>query len=443
MTALLEIKEYLKGVYTKYDLYIVPFLKFVLALVTVMMINASLGYMQTLKNPALVLIVALICSFMPMNVLILIAAAFSLGHVYALSIECAAILGVVYFLLFLLYFRFSPSDAMVVLLTPILFGMHIPYVLPLCCGLVGTPLSAVAAACGVVVYYVLTYISQNSSVIGNLEVESGVQKIQYIIDNLLKNKSMLVFIIAFTVTVILVYFIKRLSIDFSWNIAIIVGIIACIIFVMAGDMAFSVDVSIVGVILSSIISLALTYVLQFFVFSVDYSRTEHLQFEDDEYYYYVKAIPKMSVTPPERKVKHINSQKKPQSRERVSSRVEDYPVFNQGGLGEEVSLRNGSRTEGTRPRQPESGRPTRTAATPAARRTPVSRPATPSYTGADGNARGQRYSTTGRRPYSTNRPGSTSMAAPRNGGVQPMDETERRKRISSPTRNFFDNNDNF
>ena len=50
-------------------------------------------------------------------------------------------------------------------------------------------------------------------------------------------------------------------------------------------------------------------VLQFFVFNVDYSRTEKVQFEDDEYYYYVKAVPKIVVARPEKKVKQINSQK--------------------------------------------------------------------------------------------------------------------------------------
>ena len=40
-------------------------------------------------------------------------------------------------------------------------------------------------------------------------------------------------------------------------------------------------------------------------FSVDYSRTENVQFEDDEYYYYVKAVPKVGVQMPEKQVKHI------------------------------------------------------------------------------------------------------------------------------------------
>ena len=47
-------------------------------------------------------------------------------------------------------------------------------------------------------------------------------------------------------------------------------------------------------------------ILEIFFFSVDYSRSENLQFEDDEYYYYVKAVPKLSVARPEKTVKRIN-----------------------------------------------------------------------------------------------------------------------------------------
>jgi len=50
--------------------------------------------------------------------------------------------------------------------------------------------------------------------------------------------------------------------------------------------------------------------LQFFVFNVDYSRTELVQFEDDEYYYYVKAVPKITLATPEKSVKRINTQRK-------------------------------------------------------------------------------------------------------------------------------------
>ena len=51
-------------------------------------------------------------------------------------------------------------------------------------------------------------------------------------------------------------------------------------------------------------------VVEFFAFHVDYSRVEKVQFEDDEYYYYVKAVPKITVETPSKTVKRINTPKK-------------------------------------------------------------------------------------------------------------------------------------
>ncbi len=45
-----------------------------------------------------------------------------------------------------------------------------------------------------------------------------------------------------------------------------------------------------------------------FVFGGDYSRTESLEYEDDEYFYYVKAVPKASVSTSERSIKKINGE---------------------------------------------------------------------------------------------------------------------------------------
>ena len=65
-------------------------------------------------------------------------------------------------------------------------------------------------------------------------------------------------------------------------------------------------------------------VMQFFLFNVDYSRVERVQFEDDEYYYYVKAVPKMTFVTPERTVKKINRSR--YSRSEVRRVVADNPA---------------------------------------------------------------------------------------------------------------------
>jgi hypothetical protein len=48
-------------------------------------------------------------------------------------------------------------------------------------------------------------------------------------------------------------------------------------------------------------------VVEFFMMDLDYARTERVQFEDDDYYYYVKAVPKKMVAVKEVTVKHFGN----------------------------------------------------------------------------------------------------------------------------------------
>ena len=163
MTSLLELKQYIKRFYIKNETYITYIWKFLLALITIAVINNKLGYMQALNNIAIVLMASLLCAILPANFIVFMGAMFILGHLYSMGIECALIAGAVFVLMFLLYFRFSPKDTLAVLLTPIFFFMHIPYVMPLAMGLLGLPTSVVSVSFGLVISYMLNYFASATS----------------------------------------------------------------------------------------------------------------------------------------------------------------------------------------------------------------------------------------------------------------------------------------
>lgn len=307
MTTLLEFRENLKNFYSKYEIYITPILKFVLALTSLCIINLNLGYMSMLSNPVVVIVVALMCSFLPTNCVVVISAAFLLGHMYALSLECAVVALFLFLMLFLLYFRFTPKDTLVVLLLPLAFALKVPYLIVIAVGLVGSPVSIISVVCGVIVYYFANFVSVNATAITTLEADNSVGKFRFVVDGVLNNKPMLVMMVAFAVTIIVVYLIRRLSVDHSWTIAMVAGSVTNIVILLLGDLMFDATTSIAGVIIGSVVSFLLCKGLQFFVFNVDYTRTEYVQFEDDEYYYYVKAVPKNSVTKTNKTVKKITS----------------------------------------------------------------------------------------------------------------------------------------
>ncbi len=311
MSTFIEVREVIKRIYGKYDAYINPVLKFLLAFIVFSVINSKLGYMEKLDRVAIVLVVSLLSSILPMVVMALFAGLFILLHLYALALECAIVAAFIMFLMFILFVRFAPGESVVVLLTPILFLLKIPYVIPIAVGLFGGPFSIFSVACGVVVANVVEFMSENGATIVTVDDGNMVSRIRFIIDGLLADKGMIVMCIAFAVTLVVVYVIRRRAIDFAWTIAIVAGAIVDMVILLFGDLKFDLNYSIGGLLFGGILAILLCLVLQFFSFHLDYKSTEDLQFEDDDYYYYVKAVPKITVAAANKKVKRINTASAP------------------------------------------------------------------------------------------------------------------------------------
>lgn len=311
MTALLELRENLKKIYSRNEAFILPVIKFLLSFIVLSIINGKMGYMTKLDNMAIVLIVSLLCSFLPTGFMAFFAMMFAVLHMYALSIETAAVGLVVFLLLYLLFLRFTAKEALVVVLTPVLCMLKLPYVMPVAMGLIGTPASCVSVGCGVVVYYLLQTVITNAPTINSMGAEEATAKLRLLIDGMLRNKAMLVTIAAFAITVIVVYLIRRMSVDHSWTIAMVAGVMIEVMILLVGDLMYDTNLSIVSALLGAVVTLIACKIIEFFRFCLDYSRTEKVQFEDDEYYYYVKAVPKMTVAAPTNTVKKINTQRRP------------------------------------------------------------------------------------------------------------------------------------
>lgn len=307
MAFFLQIRDNLRNIYSRFEIYILPVLKFLLALMTLMVINSSVGYNSKLTSMTVVLVIALMCSFLPMNILVVISAAFIVLHMYAVSLECAIVVLALFVILFLLYYRFAPKDILVVIFLPLLFGMKIPVLVAILAGLLCGPASVVSVACGVIVYYVLSYVKANASIINSLDVDNAIGKFRYLIDGLLNNKTMVVMVAALCITTVVVFALRRLSVNYAWTIAMCVGGVCNVVVVLMGNLKLDTSIPTNSTIIGTVVAILLAKIVQFFAFNVDYTRTEYVQFEDDEYYYYVKAIPKNSVSKANHTVKKITS----------------------------------------------------------------------------------------------------------------------------------------
>ncbi len=306
MKNILEARAYLLKFYAKYSRYVDIGFRFVLALLTFSFVSNHVGFLEVLANPAVTVGLSVICTFLPLSMTVIFAALMVLIQFFTLAPGVAIVSGLLILMMFALYFRFAPGKSIVLLLTPILFMLKIPLLTPIMFGLIGGPACAVPVAFGTVVYFMIAYVKSYATVIETV-AETGVMgQITTFTQQLFSNKEMWVVIISFTICLLLVYNIRKLEVDHAWEIAVVAGALTDLIMMTFGHVMMDVQLAYGEWVLGGIAAVILAIIFRWFVFSVDYSRSEYLQFEDDEYYYYVKAIPKVSVSMPEKTVKKIN-----------------------------------------------------------------------------------------------------------------------------------------
>ena len=308
MKKMLEFRAYILKFYAIYSRYINILLRFLLAFLTFSFISNQVGYMELLSNPAVTIGLSVICVFLPMNMTVIFAALIVLIQFLTLALGAAIVAAVLMLIMFALYFRYASEKSVVLLLTPIAFTLHIPILIPIVFGMIAGPICAIPIAFGVMIYYMITYVKSYAAVIETVAEMGVMEQISTFAQELFSDKEMWMIIISFTICLLLVYNVRCLAIDYAHEIAIEAGVLAHLIMMTFGFVIMDVIVSYVELIISSVIAVVLAIFLKIFMISVDYTRSEYLQFEDDEYYYYVKAIPKMSVGAPDVNVKRINYQ---------------------------------------------------------------------------------------------------------------------------------------
>ncbi len=293
MDNLYEIRDLIEETVSRYETLIRAAVRFFLALLTLSVVNSKLGYMERLDSTTVVVAVSLLCALLPAGMIVFFSSLFIILHCYALSLESAIVVLAVFLLMFLLYFRFTPQDTLAVLLTPLSFVFGMPEVMPVIYGLKGSPISALSVGFGAAAYFTVDFMSNAEDKIKGMKDATTVERFRTILDGVIKNNTMTVYIGAFVITVVVVSIIRRLYFPHAWTVAIIAGIIVDIMALIVLSGKLDADINIGGLLLGSLISAAIAFIYKFFTFSVDYAKTERVQFEDDGYYYYVKAVPKI------------------------------------------------------------------------------------------------------------------------------------------------------
>lgn len=305
MSTLLVWREKLQRLYASYSVYILKGIQFLLGLLLFGLINYNIGFMKMASSVFCTVGLSVICTFLPMIIMVMAATVLILVHFYALSLPIALVSAVIFLLMYIFYFRFTPKKAWLVLIAALAFGLKIPFVIPVAFGLMGTPVWIVPAVCGVISYYMVDFVKGSAAALKSADADGIAASLTGFTKQVLGNKEMWLMIMAVVIGILVVNVVRSRAVSNAWKIASASGSVVCLVVAAAGNVVLEGHISYVSIAASAVLGIILGLVLEFLFFSVDYSRTENIQFEDDEYYYYVKAIPKVGASAPEKQVKHI------------------------------------------------------------------------------------------------------------------------------------------
>lgn len=297
LTKLLEIRNIVIDTYRKVRHFVNPVIKFIIALLVFSNINSAIGFNPDFAKTSIVLVMSLVSAVTPGGVMVFLAMVLALLHVYFASVFLSVIVLMIFIVLYAALMRFSNGNAIVAVLVPLLAPLNLHFAVPMVLGCVATPVSVLPCACGVVFYYLIDIIKTVSGkVIEDINLDEIITYYKDILDVIIGQKEMYIVIIVFALVIIVVFLLRRLPFDYSFLISVGVGAAVNIIGLLVGSLKFDLSISVGSIIFMSIICAVITMASDFMKRVLDYTAIEHVQFEDDDFYYYVKAVPKIKIS---------------------------------------------------------------------------------------------------------------------------------------------------
>ena len=186
-----------------------------------------------------------------------------------------------------------------------LFVLRCPFVVPMEAALLGSSNDVVAVICGGVFSFYLKEVHDNAALFSDTGTAAALTAARLITDNMVSNPLFYVYMAAIIVMFLTVYVIRGLNIANSWLVGVIAGVFAELFIMLAGYMLLGLNDRILILILANAFCLFVGIMTVLVFLDLDYGRIEKVQFEDDDYYYYVTAVPKIRLAEEEKEIKKI------------------------------------------------------------------------------------------------------------------------------------------
>ena len=220
MTQLLILREHIQKMYQRYSSFFQVVMRFMVGFGLFFAINRVLGYRPILSHGYVNVIMGVISVIFPLEAMIFLVALFIVLQVMYVSKMLAFCIGVIFLILYLLYIQFIPKHGYVLIAVPLAYSVGLSAGAPVLLGLLFGPAGVLPGVIGVLLYYLF----RNLITVASSATTDSFDLFQVLIDQLVEDEELFAAIAVFVVVMLVVYMIRSLRVDFSFEAAIIIGI---------------------------------------------------------------------------------------------------------------------------------------------------------------------------------------------------------------------------
>lgn len=304
MNQILKTREIILSFYKKFEFWIQLCFKFIMGIIIFTFIN-KLGYTNIFDSFPMFMLMGILSMVLSLPMITFFMIIIICIHLFSVSLELAVIVGIILMCFLLFYIRIFPKESLLIFGILLAYYFKIPYIIIFIGAIIFGLSSIVPVSIGTFIWYFIPHVIKLAQMGGStlkniggkdlLEIPSEFAKVySYLLDTIKSDQVWIVSVVIFSLIIIVIYIISHLQIEYNNYLAIGVGSVMNMIGFMLAILVADIDISIFGVMISTLICGLTACVFEFFERVLDYSATEKVQFEDDDYYYYIKAVPKIS-----------------------------------------------------------------------------------------------------------------------------------------------------
>jgi len=309
MEKLLEMREGFRKWYSSSGVYVDFAAKALLAFAALFMMARAFPGEDVFSNLFLIIPAAVLAGIVPIAALPVIAAAFLVGHAFCVGTDAGVYALVICAALYGIFLHNVRKDPAAVVLTPVFEGLGVPAAAPVALGLRQNVSAALSICAGCFAYSFADKLGANKEAIAAIPENEYITRAGLIFGDALKDPKLIVTLLACLAAFALTTGIQKSGINFAPAIGIVLGCAVYAVFCIFGNFAADAGFNVFAVIIGAVAAGVIAGIYAFLEFPTDFARTQLLEFEDDDFRYYVKAVPRLHSYSELKNIKKVSDKK--------------------------------------------------------------------------------------------------------------------------------------